>query len=313
MKEQLLLAWMLDSDLVHPICRIWANQIGKIPDDLIVAGDAPNWTMRAEGLKRWAGERTVNADPWRLFPDWLREQLPTPPGDASAKMRKLEFLHSLQTRPPLWLVAAEASEKAVWTEVREKNLKPWVHRHITKAAKLPPRPTSPRSNRFAKGKLWIEDLSSLALGLVCDPDSGGAVVGRLVPALVSRSLNLASQMGGRGFVAATVEWEHQRKDIAKRMRQTPFRNVAAKLWDGRKLPSKPESFDGALLDAPSSAIGSWRRIPDARWIAGASQVDQFAEQQLRLLELASQGVKPGGSLVYSVSTVTHKETTDILR
>jgi 16S rRNA (cytosine967-C5)-methyltransferase len=311
-KEQLLFAWLLDSDQIHPICRIWAHDVGKNPDDLIVAGDAPNWTMRAEGLKRWAGERTVNADPWRLFPDWLRDQLPTPPGDASAKMRKLEFLHALQTRPPLWVVASRDAEKSVWEEIREKKLKPWVHRRITNAAKLPPETDLPALDSFREGKLWIEDFSSLALGLVCDPDPGERWWDVCAGSGL-RALNLASQMAGRGFVLATVEWEHQRREIAKRMRQTPLRNVAAKIWDGRRLPSKPESFDGVLLEAPSSAIGSWRRIPDARWIARASPADGFAEQQFHLLELAAQGLKPGGTLVYSVATVTHKETIDVLQ
>ncbi|ODU00801.1 MAG: hypothetical protein ABS79_02740 [Planctomycetes bacterium SCN 63-9] len=311
-KEQLLLAWMLDSDQVHPICRIWANQVGKNPDDLIVAGDAPNWTMRAEGLKRWSGERTVNADPWRLFPEWLREQLPNPPGDASAKTRRLEFLHTLQARPPLWVVASAESEKEVWGMVREKELKPWIHRHITRIAKLPAETDLPSLDCFRDGKLWIEDLSSLALGIVCDPDPGERWWDVCAGSGL-RSLNLASQMQGRGFIAATVEWEHQRKEIAKRMRQTSYRNVAAKIWDGRKLPSKPDSFDGVLVDAPSSAIGSWRRIPDARWIGGASQIAGFAEQQSRLLDLAAQGVKTGGSLVYSVSTVTRQETIDVIQ
>jgi 16S rRNA (cytosine967-C5)-methyltransferase len=120
-------------------------------------------------------------------------------------------------------------------------------------------------------------------------------------------------MQGRGFVAATVEREHQRREIAKRMRQTPYRNVAAKIWDGHKLPGKPGSFDGVLVDAPSTAIGSWRRIPDARWLSESSQVDRFADGQARLLDLASQGVKTGGFLVYSVATVTQKETVGVLQ
>lgn len=311
-KERLLVAWLLDSDRVHPICRIWALDVGRNPDELIVAGDAPNWTMRAEALKRWAGERTVNADPWRLFPDWLRDQLPTPPGDASAKMRKLEFLHAIQTRPALWAVAPPDSAKAVWDELRRNDLKPWVHRRIANAAKLPSDSDLHVLDSFREGRFWIEDLSSVALGIVCDPDPGerwwDACAGSGL-----RALSLAARMGGRGFVAATVEWEHQRREIVKRMRQTPLHNVSPKIWDGRKLPGKPGSFDGVLVDAPSSAIGSWRRLPDARWIAGAAQVDQFAEQQLRLLDLAAQGVTAGGSLVYSVATVTQRETAGVVR
>ena len=84
-EEQLLLAWLLDSVEVGPMAKVWAARIGRHPDRLVPVGDAPNWTGRAEGLKRWTEGRAVNADPWRLFPAWLRDQLPVPPGDDDAQ------------------------------------------------------------------------------------------------------------------------------------------------------------------------------------------------------------------------------------
>ena len=90
-EEQLLLAWLLDSVEVGPMAKVWAARIGRHPDRLVPVGDAPNWTGRAEGLKRWTEGRAVNADPWRLFPAWLRDQLPVPPGDATPKVQKARF------------------------------------------------------------------------------------------------------------------------------------------------------------------------------------------------------------------------------
>ena len=87
-EEQLLLAWLLDSVEVGPMAKVWAARIGRHPDRLVPVGDAPNWTGRAEGLKRWTEGRAVNADPWRLFPAWLRDQLPVPPGDATPKVQE---------------------------------------------------------------------------------------------------------------------------------------------------------------------------------------------------------------------------------
>ena len=107
-EERLLLAWLLDAPSVHPVCRVWARRRRSRPGRLVALGDAPNWTARAEGLKRWLEGRAVTADPWRLFPPWLREHLPLPPGGASPKLKYLELLHALQTRPPLWVRAAGA-------------------------------------------------------------------------------------------------------------------------------------------------------------------------------------------------------------
>ncbi len=102
-------------------------------------GDAPSWTARAEGLKRWVDGRAVNADPWRLFPPWLRECLPMPPGGGSPKAKYLELLNSFQSRPSLWVRAQNVGDHNVlWNELREGGLKPWVHRKVERAAKLAP-------------------------------------------------------------------------------------------------------------------------------------------------------------------------------
>ena len=101
-EDQLLLATLLDTHEVDGICKAWASKVGRPFDRLMAVGDAPGWTARAEGLKRWVGGGPVTADPWLLFPTWLRDQLPVPPGDMPAKARKLAFLFALQTRLPLW-------------------------------------------------------------------------------------------------------------------------------------------------------------------------------------------------------------------
>jgi len=89
-------------------------------------------------IKRMNEDRAVSADPWRLFPEWLRDHLPLPPGGGSPKMKYLEFLQVLQTPAPLWVRAQGADEQALWTELIEVGVKPWVHRKLTRSAKLDP-------------------------------------------------------------------------------------------------------------------------------------------------------------------------------
>ncbi|MHB1560195.1 MAG: hypothetical protein ACYC61_22315, partial [Isosphaeraceae bacterium] len=137
-EEQLLLASLLDLPEVSAFGRGWAARIGRPVDRLVPVGDAPGWTGRAEGLKRWLGVHAVNADPWRLFPAWVRDQVPVPPGEATPKVRRLDFLAALQMRSPSWVAVRGGDPKAVWNELREAELKPWVHRRVAEAAKLPP-------------------------------------------------------------------------------------------------------------------------------------------------------------------------------
>jgi 16S rRNA (cytosine967-C5)-methyltransferase len=310
-EEQLLLAWLLDSVEVGPMAKVWATRIGRHPDRLVPVGDAPNWTGRAEGLKRWTEGRAVNADPWRLFPAWLRDQLPVPPGEATPKVRKLDFLAALQARPSLWVAIRGKDEKAVWAELRDAELKPWIHRRIPTAARLPAETDLTAFESYRSGHLTVHDIVSQAVALVCDPDPGERWWDMCADNGL-HSLHLAALMKGKGLVVATFDQERRRKAIALKLRSSPFHNITTRIWDGRHVAGKSATYDGVLVDAISSGIGTWRRNPDARWTTFADQIPELAAQQLQWLDIASSGIKPGGTLVYTVATVTQSETAGVI-
>ena len=312
-EEQLLLASLLDLSEVSAFARVWADRIGRPANRLVPVGDAPGWTARAEGLKRWQGGQAVNADPWRLFPAWIRDQLPVPPGDATPKMRRLEFLGALQSRGPTWVAVRGTEPKAVWNELREAELKPWIHRRHPDAAKLPPDADMDQIASFQAGRLVVQDLSSQAVGIACDPDPGerwwevrGEGDGGL------HAFHLADLMGGKGSVVCTFESERRRHEAALRLRRGAFHNITTKVRDKGHATGKVASFDGVIVDAPSSGVGTWRRHPDARWTVTADQIPRLATEQGQLLDLASTRVRPGGVLIYTVPTLTRAETVEVV-
>jgi len=67
-------------------------------------------------------------------------------------------------------------------------------------------------------------------------------------------------------------------------------------------------FDGVLVDAPCSGVGTWRRNPHARWTTTPDDVRDLARVQRELLERVRPALKPGGKLVYAVCTLTRPET-----
>jgi 16S rRNA (cytosine967-C5)-methyltransferase len=96
------------------------------------------------------------------------------------------------------------------------------------------------------------------------------------------------------------------------LRRSHFHNIAAKVWDGRHPPGKASTFDGVLVDAPCSGVGNWRRHPEVRWTVRKEDLSTLAERQRQLLGVAAGAVRPGGSLVYSVSTATVVETSALI-
>lgn len=87
--------------------------------------------------------------------------------------------------------------------------------------------------------------------------------------------------------------------------------VAVVVADGLRPPYRPASFDRLLLDAPCTGLGTLRRRADARWRIDADAVERLAGLQRRLLVAAADLVRPGGTLTYSVCTLTAAEGPDV--
>lgn len=82
--------------------------------------------------------------------------------------------------------------------------------------------------------------------------------------------------------------------------------------DATTPPFAPETFDTVLVDAPCSGLGALRRRPDARWRVTPADVDELARLQVAILGAAAPLVKPGGTLVYSVCTLTAAESAAVV-
>lgn len=99
--------------------------------------------------------------------------------------------------------------------------------------------------------------------------------------------------------------------VAANARRLGLDNVAVVVADATRPAFRPRSFDRVLVDAPCSGLGVLRRRPDARWRIQPGDVGRLAALQCSLLDGAVGLVRPGGTLVYSVCTLTLEETESI--
>ena len=99
--------------------------------------------------------------------------------------------------------------------------------------------------------------------------------------------------------------------LKRRAARAKLFNYRTVVWDGSaRLPTKTK-FDGILVDAPCSGVGTWQRNPQARWTTTPEDVTELAATQLALLNHVAGSLKPDGRLVYSVCTLTRRETTGV--
>jgi 16S rRNA (cytosine967-C5)-methyltransferase len=62
-----------------------------------------------------------------------------------------------------------------------------------------------------------------------------------------------------------------------------------------------------LLDAPCSSTGTIRRHPDVPWLKSEADIGVLTGLQQRLLDRATELLKPGGCLVYCVCSLEPEE------
>src|SRR5205085_8685497 len=118
-------------------------------------------------------------------------------------------------------------------------------------------------------------------------------------------------MHNKGVIWATDRSERRLAVLKRRAGRAQLFNYRTALWDGSaKLPTKTK-FDGILVDAPCSGVGTWQRNPHSRWTTTPKDVRELAAVQARLLDHVAGSLKSGGRLVYSVCTLTRAETTAV--
>ncbi len=250
----------------------------------------------------------------RTIPDWALAAVDFPSPEA-----RLACLRQLQRPPALWIRPQREFAASVVRALRHATPAALPKDFAFPPAALPvtaARYTGPsdlfKSEEFKKGLFEIQDLSSQLVGHACAPLSTetwwDACCGE-----GGKTLHLSDLMNNKGVIWASDRHTGRLANMRKRAARAQAFNFRQVTWNGGPfLPTKTK-FDGILVDAPCSGVGTWQRNPHARWTLTATDVKELAEIQLQLLENTHKALKPGGRLVFAVCTITRAETTDIVK
>jgi len=217
-----------------------------------------------------------------------------------------EWLCSLQREPKLWLrakrgTAALLADKLLGAEVSPLLPEALLYRGEEDLFKTP---------EFHAGEFEIQDIASQVVGMLCAP-SPGETWWDTCAGEGGKTLHLSDLMQNKGLLWASDRAEWRLQKLKRRTGRAKAFNYRSVFWDGgKKLPTKTK-FDGVLVDAPCSGIGTWQRNPQARWTTGENDVRELSAIQKNLLANVAPSVKPGGKLVFSVCTLSRAETTEV--
>jgi 16S rRNA (cytosine967-C5)-methyltransferase len=160
----------------------------------------------------------------------------------------------------------------------------------------------------AAGALTPQSRGSAAVVEVLDPQADEHVLD-LCAGPGIKTGQLAARMGDRGEVISVEVDPDRAAEVAAQAGRLGLRSVTVVEVDAGEVPMAP-GFDRALVDAPCSALGTLASRPDARWRKSPRSIERLAELQGRILRQAVAALRPGGTLVYSLCTISRREGED---
>lgn len=232
----------------------------------------------------------------RAVPAWLAQEMEITP----------EYLRQIQRLPALWLRARPGKAGKLAETLGKCELSEFAPDSVCYQGEK----DLFRTAEFHEGDFEIQDLASQLVGLAALP-TAGQTWWDTCAGEGGKTLHLADMMNNKGMIWVTDRSEKRLQAFKKRSTRAQLYNHRRALWDGSaRLPTKTK-FDGILVDAPCSGVGTWQRNPHARWTTTMDDVKELTQVQLELLNHVAGSLKPGGRLIYAVCTLTRSETTDI--
>ncbi len=216
-----------------------------------------------------------------------------------------EWLLSLQREPKLWLRAKRGTAESLAKTLFAADASPLLPEAILYRGEE----DLFKTPEFHAGEFEIQDIASQVVGMLCAPQPGETWWDTCAGE-GGKTLHLSDLMQNKGMLWASDRAEWRLTKLKRRAGRAKVFNYRSAHWDGgAKLPTKTK-FDGVLVDAPCSGIGTWQRNPQARWTTEPNDVRELSEIQKKLLTNVAPSVKPGGKLIFSVCTLTRGETAE---
>ncbi len=161
------------------------------------------------------------------------------------------------------------------------------------------------SELFTGGALMPQSRASAVVAKVLAPRAGDRVLD-LCAAPGGKTTHIAALMWGEGEVVAVEVHPGRARALAGTAVQMGARQVRVVQADAREF-TDPDGFDRVLVDPPCSGLGTLQARPDLRWQPRREQIADLAARQGELLRAGAAALRRGGTLVYSVCTISRQE------
>jgi 16S rRNA (cytosine967-C5)-methyltransferase len=167
------------------------------------------------------------------------------------------------------------------------------------------------SELFSAGAVMPQSRGSMSVSRTLAPVPGDRVLD-LCAAPGGKTTHLAALIGDEGSVVAVERHPGRAAALERTCRRMRAECVTVVVGDAAGDRFAAEPFDRVLVDPPCSGLGTLQSRPDIRWRVRPESVQELASIQARILRAGARATAPGGTLIYSVCTISRPESQDVI-
>lgn len=169
------------------------------------------------------------------------------------------------------------------------------------------------SPQWAAGAIMPQSRASMAVARTLAPQPGERVLD-LCAAPGGKTTHLAALMGDEGELVAVERHPGRARALSATLERMRVGCAGVRVADAAQPLPEPDvaAFARVLVDPPCSGLGTLQSRPDLRWRTGPERIAELAPLQARILRAGARAVRPGGTLVYSVCTISRAESDAVI-
>ena len=285
--------------LAKQACGPWATGITNaiMRRAIVDKADLP-WPQRRDGLLEFLSV-VYSHPPW-LVHIWLDELGPI---DTEALLGANNEPRAQALRINTLKIDVEAAHELLLRQYADVSQSPYLPEaaRVERIRALEP--------LLRDGFFYAQSEASMLAAMALDAKPGDSVLD-MCAAPGGKAAHLAAMMKNTGVLVCVDISESRARLIRANLERSGVTCARVVVADAIEVKDLPKA-DRVLVDAPCSGLGTLYRKSDVRWRRTESDIDDLARLQKAILANAWRFLKPGGLLIYSVCTISKRETTDV--
>jgi 16S rRNA (cytosine967-C5)-methyltransferase len=167
------------------------------------------------------------------------------------------------------------------------------------------------SELWARGAIMPQSRGSMLVARALDPQPGDRVLD-LCAAPGAKTTHLAALMHDEGQLVAVERHPGRAAALRRTLERMRVSCASVEVSDATELPPGGR-FERVLIDPPCSGLGTLQSRPDLRWRTSPERIADASVLQAKILDAGAAATAPGGTLVYSVCTISRRESEDVVK